>query len=171
MLIPVLGLKFFLLGSWMHGQKDFGSQIRIRNKEFKYFLPKKLFLRNMIRASDPGVKKKKATGSRIRNSAWYENYENLPILQDQRRSWADIGSVQKSRNCNRTSRVGGQPAGGRGPPTHPTARCQSYRHNTEQRPLVSVHVIGPPASESISKQKYLKTLISALFKNIDFRSI
>jgi hypothetical protein len=77
------GSKFFHPGSRIQGQKDSGSRIRIRIKEFMYFLPKNLFLSSQkydqgcssrIRISDTDlgfypsrIQGHKGTGSRIRN--------------------------------------------------------------------------------------------------------
>jgi hypothetical protein len=51
MFIPDPGSKLFYLGSWIQGQRDLGFPIRIRIKEFKYFLP---ILLLSSRKYDPG---------------------------------------------------------------------------------------------------------------------
>jgi hypothetical protein len=75
MLIPNPGPEFFHPGSRIQGQKDSGSRIRIRIKEFKYFYPKNCFsvfgkiIRDVHPGSgvfsnpDPGVKKAPDPGS------------------------------------------------------------------------------------------------------------
>jgi hypothetical protein len=49
------GSEFFRPGSRIQGQKDSGSWIRIRIKEFKNFYPKKLFLSPRKYDPDPGT--------------------------------------------------------------------------------------------------------------------
>jgi hypothetical protein len=90
MFIPDHGSKFFHPVSRIQGQKDSGSRIQIRIKEFQYFLPKQLFISSQkydpgcssrIRIPDPdldftpildpGSSSQKGTGSRIRNTSLY----------------------------------------------------------------------------------------------------
>ncbi len=71
------GSEFFHPESRIQGQKDSGSQIRIRIKVCKYFQPQKLFLTlgNMIRDVHPGSRGQKGTESRIRirNTAFWSS--------------------------------------------------------------------------------------------------
>ena len=67
-------------GSRIQGQKDSGSRIRI--KEFKYFLPKKLFL--SFRKYDPGC------SSRIRILVFYPSR-----IQGVNGSWIRIRNTEK----------------------------------------------------------------------------
>jgi hypothetical protein len=81
MFIPDHGSKFFHPVSRIQGQKDSGSRIQIRIKEFQYFLPKQLFLSSrkydpgcpdpdldFLPILDPGSRGQQGTGSRIRNT-------------------------------------------------------------------------------------------------------